>query len=167
MAKDLIKIENTRFIFSTNFEGNPDKDKYKSNARKGNVVLTEDQARELINRGFNVKVTKPQKDSGNDYEPTYFVAVNVHFGSNESMWPKIYLVNDEDRPIRLGPDEIGMLDDIWVKNVDIICGQHEYDQGKFTLYVRVMYVTQNTDEDPFADKYNTSFDNKYTDNIPF
>lgn len=164
MSKELISIEGTRFIFGTNFEGNPDKDTYKSSARKGNIILNDEQAKELIKQGFNVKVTKPKPDSLDDFEPTYYVSINVKYGENPNLWPKVYLVSADEDPMLLGPDSIGTIDDIWVDNVDVICGQYEYSPGKSTLYVRVMYVTQHIEEDLFASKYRHRHN---TDDVPF
>lgn len=165
MAKELISIENTKFIFATNFEGDPNKDKFKSPARKGNIILNEEQAKDLMARGFNVKVTKPKPDAVDEFVPTYYVSIIVRYGDNPNLWPKVYLVTDGSEPVKLGPDTLGMIDDIWVRSVDVICGEHEYDVGKSTLYVRVMYVTQNVEEDPFAQKYMRS--NAVDLDVPF
>lgn len=161
MANELINIENTRFIFATNFEGNPDKDKYRSPARKGNIVLTPEQARDLGSRGFNVKQTKPKPEEEEGFETTFFIPIIVRFGDKENLWPRIYLVSGDSEPVKLGPDTIGMIDDLWVENVDVTCGAHEYEPGKSTLYVRVMYVTQRLDEDCYAEKYRRHDDNPF------
>lgn len=166
MASELIRIEGSRFIFSTNFEGDPAKDKYRSPARKGNIVLSEEQAKDLRARGFNVKETKPRPDEEDGFVPTYFVPIIVRFGEKEALHPKIYLVTGENnQPVRLTDKTIGLLDDIWVENVDCMCGAHEYEPGKFTLYVRVMYVTQKTEEDPYASKYSTNI--PIEEDVPF
>ena len=65
----LVSIENTRFIFETNFSGDPRRDKYGSDKRYANIVIPEELANELSDEGFNVKCTNPKDD---EYEKTYF-----------------------------------------------------------------------------------------------
>lgn len=153
MAKELISIADTRFIFATNFEGDPTKDKYRSPQRKGNIVVTEEQADKLRSLGCNVKVTQPKPGYEEEYEPTYYITVLVRFGENRELWPKIYLISGNSEPVRLTEETVGRIDDIWVENVCVTCARHEYEPGKNTLYVRSMYVTQKLDEDPFADRF--------------
>lgn len=43
--KAKVNIDNTRFIFDTNFSGDPNRDRYGSSRRRVNVVIpTEEQA---------------------------------------------------------------------------------------------------------------------------
>ena len=39
MRNNNVYIEDTRFIFDTNFAGDPNRDKYGSDARKANLVI--------------------------------------------------------------------------------------------------------------------------------
>ena len=152
MARELIHFADTKFIFRTNFAGDPSKDKYKSDKRKGNLVLNDIQAHELMDKGFNVKVTKPRSEDDNDFEPVYYITINVKFGDVPDYWPKIYLISGNNPPVRLLEDNVGRIDDLWVKKVECACAEYISEKGK-TLWVRSMYVTQNIDEDPFAEKY--------------
>ena len=151
--KKLISIENTRFIWRTNFSGDPERDTFGSEARKANVVIpTEEQAMELIEQGFNVKQTRPKPGEEEGFVPTYFVAVNVNYDTN---WPpKIWLVSGKSEKTLLDADSIDILDKIYVLNVDVVlnpyCNQRT---GKSSLYVRTMYVTQDIEDDPFAARY--------------
>lgn len=151
--KRLISIENTRFIWRTNFSGDPERDTFGSEARKANVVIpTEEQAMELIEQGFNVKKTRPKPGEEEDFVPTYFVAINVNYDTN---WPpKIWLVSGKAEKVLLDADSIDILDKIYVLNVDVVlnpyCNQRT---GKSSLYVRTMYVTQDIEDDPFAHRY--------------
>ena len=51
----IVSIENTRFIFETNFSGDPRRDKYGDTKRYVNIVIPEEIACELSDEGFNVK----------------------------------------------------------------------------------------------------------------
>lgn len=81
-----VSIENTRFIFTTNFSGDPSRDRFGSNKRRVNLVLTEDMAHHLMDMGVTVKQTRPNPEKTYDesFLPTYFVPVNVNM---ESKWP--------------------------------------------------------------------------------
>lgn len=148
-----IRIDDTRFIFATNFAGDPNKDKYRSQTRKGNIVIPDaDFAQELADRGFNVKVTRPKEGEEEGFEPEYFVSVIVRYGPNKRRWPKIYVVTNGRRTL-LDEDTVGDLDDMWIKNVNVILNPNEYEEGKYTLYVDIMYVEENTDDDPYASRY--------------
>jgi hypothetical protein len=153
MAKELMSFEGRRFKYATNFSGDPTKDKYHESNRKGNLLITQDEAKRLESMGFNVKMTKPVEGKESEYNPEWYIKIIVKFGENETLWPKVYLLSGDNEPKKLGPDTIGMIDDIWVGNVDVVCAPYEYEPGKFTLYVRFMYVTQNVDDDPYYAKY--------------
>ena len=150
--KKLISIENTRFIFKTNFSGDPARDTYGSDARRANIIISDpQQAEELLAEGFNVKQTKPRDDDEN-FEPTYFVAINVNY---DSSWPpKIYLVSGDAEPVPLDEESIDILDKIYVINVNAVLNPyHNQKTGRCSLYVRTMYVEQDIEDDPFAMKY--------------
>lgn len=70
-----VSIENTRFIFTTNFSGDPSRDRFGSNKRRVNLVLTEDMAHHLMDMGVTVKQTRPNPEKTYDesFLPTYFV----------------------------------------------------------------------------------------------
>lgn len=81
--KAKVNIDNTRFIFDTNFSGDPNRDRYGSSRRRVNVVIpTEEQARQLIEMGLNVKQTKPNPNYIYDepFVPTFYVPVTVNMG---------------------------------------------------------------------------------------
>ena len=151
MPNKMIAIENSRFIFKTNFSGDPERDRYGSSVRKGNLVIPDPmQARELIDAGFNVKMTKPREGEEEDFVPTYYVSVIVNFDSN---WPpNIYLVNERGEARPLDDETISTIDKIRVKNVNAILNPHKWKDG-FTMYVKTMYVEQSLEDDPFASRY--------------
>lgn len=156
IERKLISIENTKFIFRTNFSGDPDRDKYGSTVRKGNVIIPDHiQARELIDAGFNVKMTKPREAEDEGFAPKYFVSVIVNYDSERP--PKVYLVSGDAEPVLLDEESIAAIDSCYVLNVNVTLNPY-YNQrtDRNSLYVKTMYVEQDMEEDPFMDRYKTS-----------
>lgn len=151
-----VNIDDTRFIFDTNFSGDPNRDRFGSDTRKVNVVIpTEEQAQQLIDMGVNVRMTKPNPERTYDepFVPTYFVPVIINLKSN---WPPhVYWITTNGKRILCTEDTISQLDFIRVKNVCVQATLFEQkrDPGKFSLYADVMYVEQDVDADPYADRY--------------
>ena len=55
-----VNIDDTRFIYQTNFSGDPARDRFGSDKRRVNIVIpTVEQARQMMNMGIKVKETKP------------------------------------------------------------------------------------------------------------
>lgn len=151
--KKLIHIENSRFIFNTNFAGDPEKDRFGSDARQANLVIPSyEQAMELLDMGLKVKQTNPRPGEEEDYQPTYFVAIKANYDSD---WPpKIHLVSGDSDPVLLDEESVGRIDKCYVLNVDAVLNIYENSRtGTKSLYVRTMYVTQDVEDDPFAAKY--------------
>ena len=58
-----VNIDDTRFIFTTNFSGDPERDRFGSDQRRVNVVIpTEELAQHLLDLGVKVKQTKPNPE---------------------------------------------------------------------------------------------------------
>ena len=151
--KRIFCLEDTRFIFATNFEGNPDKDRFHSGQRKGNVIIpTKELADEMMDYGINVRQTRPREDD-EDFVPTYYVSVLVNFRCPERFQPKIYIVSGDAEPVRLDEDSVKQIDYMWVDRVNVTLSPNEYEPGRFSLYVQTMYVEQRIDDDPFAKRY--------------
>jgi len=155
MAKKLISIENTRFIFKTNFSGDPERDNYGNTTRCANIIIPDEElARELANEGFNVRQTNPKPGQEEGFEPTYFVKVIVNY---DSEWPpKIYLVSGDSEPQILDEESVDTLDKVYVINVNVILNRYinkKKKDAKPSLYVRTMYVEQDVEDDPFAARY--------------
>jgi hypothetical protein len=151
--KKLISIENSNFIYRTNFSGDPERDSFGSDARIANIIIPDhEQARELIDEGFNVKTTKPREGEEEDFVPTYFVPIKVNYDTD---WPpKIYLVTGDADPVLLDEDSIDVLDKCYVLNVNAILNPYQNPRtGRSSLYVRTMYVEQDIEDDPFAHRY--------------
>lgn len=151
MRTNLVIVENGKFIFDTNFAGDPKKDRFGSDERKANLVIPDiDLARELIDDGFNVRLTKPRVGEEEGFVPRYFVRVKLNY---KSTWPpKVYLVTDEDKSVLLDEESVACLDDIWVDRVNAVLNRYEGPNGK-SLYVKSMEVYQKVDDDPISAKY--------------
>jgi hypothetical protein len=149
----LISIENTNFIFNTNFSGDPNRDRFGSTARRANVIIpTYDQAMELMEMGLNVKQTNPREGEEEGFEPEYFLAVNINYDS--TFPPKIYLVSGDADPVELDANSVGMIDNCYVLNVNVVLNPYRNQvTGRSSAYVRTMYVEQDIADDPFASRY--------------
>jgi hypothetical protein len=159
MLKDkIVVIENTKFIFRTNFAGDPEKDeKYHSSTRRGNLIIPdENMARSLAEEGFSVKATNPRPGEEEGFIPKFFVPVVLNYDSDlaKERPPKVYLVSGNNEPVLLDGDTAGRIDDAYVLNVNATLEKvHSKRYDKNILYIRVMYVEQDIDDDPFASRY--------------
>ena len=80
--------------------------------------------------------------------------------------PKVYLVSGNCEPKLLDEDSVGSIDQMRVKNVNVILNPYEYDPANngMSLYVRTMYVEQDLDDDPYAARYRARQEG---DEVPF
>ena len=149
----LISIENTNFIWTTNFAGDPERDSFGSDARQANIIIPDHmQARMLIDEGFNVKSTRPKEGEEEGFIPTFFVNIKVNYDTN---WPpKIYLVSGDSEPKELTEETVALIDKAYVRNVNVVLNPYQNSRtGTKSLYVRTMYVEQDIEDDPFAHRY--------------
>lgn len=154
MAGNLVILENTRFIFQTNFAGDPRADKYGSDARKGNIIINDrDIAKQLIDEGFNVKMTRPRdEEDESDFIPDYFITVKMNF---DSKWPpKVFLMTDALHGVLLDVDSVREIDAAWVDKVNVVLNKYENRlTGRKSFYVKSMEVYQRVDDDPIARRH--------------
>lgn len=152
--RDPIFVENTKFIFRTNFAGDPNKDRFKNGTRRGNLIIPDEQlALELSESGYNVKQTNPREGEEEGFVPTYFVPIIVGY-NHPKRKPHIYLVTN-GVPSELDEQNVGLIDDVYVKNVNVTLNpRYSEDRDTWTLYVSQMYVEQDVDDDPWAARYN-------------
>ena len=154
IERKVIALENTNFIYKTNFSGDPARDeRFGSDVRKGNIIIPDPLlARELAEEGFNVKQTRPAPGDEDDFVPTYFVPVKVNY---DTQWPpKIYIVSGNSDPVLLDEESITMIDTCYVRNVNAVLSPYRNKRtGTMSLYVKTMYVEQDIDDDPFASRY--------------
>lgn len=162
MLNDRIALDDTRFIYATNFSGDPSRDRFGDDRRKCNIIIpTEAQAKEMTKAGYKVLATRPREyDDPETFKPEYYVLAQVKYRKNNrepvKYPPKVYLVSGNNPPVLLTEDTVSCLDQIRVKNVNVILNPHEYESAGgsgVSLYVRTMYVEQDMDDDPYAARY--------------
>ena len=161
MNNKTIAIENTRFIFQTNFSGNPENDRYGDERRKANLMIPDpEQAKDLMKMGYKVRQTRPrQEDDPETFVPEYFIPVLLKYRNRSGIPvkypPKVYLVVEDNDPVLLDEDNISCIDQMRIKNVNVILNPYEYDEATHarSLYIRTMYVEQDLDDDPYAARY--------------
>lgn len=151
--RDPVFIENSKFIYRTNFAGDPTKDKYKSTTRRGNLIIpNEGQALEMIDAGYNVKVTNPREGEEEGFVPTYYIPVIIGY-SHPKRKPKVYLVTN-NVPTELDEDQVHLIDEVYVLNVNAtLYPRYNPDRDSWTMYVSNMYVEQDVEDDPWAGRY--------------
>ena len=158
-----INFDDTRFIYTTNFSGDPKRDRFKDSRRKVNVIIpSEQQAKDLTKAGFKVRATKPSEyDDPATFVPEYYIMVQVKYrkddGEPVKYPPDVYLVTPGNDPVKMTEETVGCLDQIRVKNVNCIATTRDYvdrdgNPGK-SLFARTMYVEQDMDDDPYAARY--------------
>jgi hypothetical protein len=156
---NIIAIDDTKFIYETNFSGDPARDKFGDARRKCNIVIPNPrQAEEMLEKGFRIKQTKPGADDDpDDFIPTYFVQAVLkyrdRYGKPLKYAPRVYLVNMDNEAIPLDEDSVSTLDNIRAANVNVILNAWETEDGSYSLYIRTMYVEQDFDSDPYASRY--------------
>ena len=98
-----VNIDDTRFIFTTNFSGDPERDRFGSDQRRVNVVIpTEELAQHLLDLGVKVKQTKPNPERTYDepFVPTLYVPVNIKM---DSKWPPhVYWITLQGKRTSIG-----------------------------------------------------------------
>ena len=158
----IIAIDNTNFIFETNFSGDPARDKYGDRRRKANILIADpEQARDLMEAGFKVKETKPGRNCPDpeNFVPQYHIVGLLKYRKDNGepvKWPpKVVLLTGKDlKETELDEETAGTLDHIRVKNVNVILNPRiDPENDKKTLYIRTMYVEQDMDDDPYAEMY--------------
>lgn len=140
-VNDKITIEGARLIFR-NFSGEEGQFNPKGN-RNFCVLLDPDLAERLEEDGWNVKHLKPREDED---EPQAYLQVKVMFGK---IPPHCILVTSKNKKT-LTEDQVGMLDWVEIKNVDLIIRPYNYELRDGTrgvkAYLKAIYVTIVEDE---------------------
>lgn len=157
--RELIYLNDTNFIYKRNFSGNPERDKYGNTARRGNIIIPDEETlNHLVQLGINVKSTKPRDGEEEGFEPVWYMPVIINFESDmaKARPPKIYLVKGEDgEPELLDDETVGQIDAVYVTNVKAtieVVYLQRFD--KMAAYVRTMYVFTDADDDPWASEFN-------------
>lgn len=159
--RQVIVFENTKFIFVTNFSGDPSRDNYGSSERKANIIIpSKEMADRLSEDGFNVRVTKPREGYEDEYEPQYYINIKLNY--NFPTPPVVYMVKDGRRTM-LQEAQLVDIDHARITNVNAVCNPYfNQKRGTKSLYVQTMYVEVDSNYDPFAERYMPD-----DDEIPF
>jgi len=142
-------IEDAKII-RRNFSGR--EETYNTLGKRNVLVLLENKqlVEEMIADGWNVKTLKPREEGD---EPGHAIKVTIAFKVRP---PKVVMITSKRRT-ELNSDEIGMLDHVRFKNVDLIFVQYRWtmrdrpSESGVSAYLKTMYVT--IDEDPLELKY--------------
>ena len=134
-----------------NFSGS--KDKYNEHPMPYfSVTLHKKDADRLSERGFNVKIPKPNPEydeEGTEREPFITVKVNM----NGSHPPRVVMrTTRKDQTLK--GDMIGILDSANITHADMIIRPYDWDktgEQAPTAYLQSLYV--DIEEDYLADKY--------------
>ena len=138
-------IDDTNFIFATNFRGDPARDRFGDNRRKATIYIPDpEQAKD------------PETFEPEYYTPIFLAYRDLH-GTPLKYLPQVYLVCGDAEPLLLTEENVGKTidEDIRVKNVNVVLNLKEKKNkpGEFTLYINKMYVEQDLDDDPYAARY--------------
>lgn len=153
VANNSITIDGTKFIFETNFAGDPKRDRFNSTQRRANLIIpSEEQAIALQNMGINVKETKPKPGEEEGFIPTYFVVIKLNYDSQRP--PKVYLMVDHS-DVLLNSETVCCIDSMWVDRVNVVLNIYDGQNGT-SLYIKSMEVFQRLDDDPIASRHRLS-----------
>ena len=143
--RDILQIDEARIVYR-NLSGRGDKYNREGDRNFAVLIPNEDIARELLDRGWNVKI-KPPREEGD--EPFIFLPVKVKFNDRG---PNVYLRTGRIQN-RLDEESVSCLDNIDIVSVDLDIRPFDWDvNGKTgrTAYLQSMRVTQNIDR--FAER---------------
>ena len=146
--RDILQIDDARIIYR-NFAGRGDKYNREGDRNFAVVIPDEEMAKELTDRGWNVKIKPPREDGDT---PFMFLPVKVKFNDRG---PNVYLKTGNNQN-RLDEESIGLIDNIDIISVDLDIRPFDWDvngkQGR-TAYLQSMRVTQDIDRFAARDDY--------------
>lgn len=149
MARNDIVFEHAEITFR-NFSGKPTA--FSANpGRNFSIWLSQEQAKELSDNGWNVRMTNPTNP---EYEPRPYLPVKVEY---DNYPPKVVLVKESTKKmIPLDEESIKQLDYAEIVNADVVINPYNWEvNGKkgIKAYLKSMYVTiaENVLDDKYAD----------------
>lgn len=142
-----LEIENARLIFR-NFAGKPDKYNAKGGIRKFGVIISPDQAEQLRDEGWNIKMLPPKEEDG---EPLFYLSVKVQYG--EFRQPNVFLISNGRKQL-LDEESVASIDYAELQYVNLVIAPYYWEvNGKngINAYLKTGYFEIVTDS--FADRY--------------
>lgn len=121
----------------------------KSDERFCNFVVPRDMVEEFEKRNIDMwAASEPNEDDG---YLTRFSKMKIKF--NE--YTKIMLVEPNQKPVPITENTATILDNIRIRNADVEVGRsgNPNKRGRYSLWVRTLYVYQDLPQDPFASKF--------------
>lgn len=146
--RDILQIDDARIIYR-NFAGRGDKYNREGDRNFAVVIPDEEMAKELTDRGWNVKIKPPREDGDT---PFMFLPVKVKFNDRG---PAVYLKTGNNQN-RLDEESIGLIDNIDIVGVDLDVRPYDWEvngkEGR-TAYLQSMRVIQDVDRFAERDEY--------------
>lgn len=130
---------------------------FKTEERFANFVVPADMVDDFLRNDIDMwQAAEPNEDGS----VTHFSKMKIKF--NE--YTKICLVAPKSKPVQLTEETVGTLDGIRIRNADVELGRSgsPNKRGKYSLWVRTLYVYQDLPQDPFASKF-AEFDEPQVD----
>lgn len=140
--KDNVTIQEVPIGF-LNFGGNPDKFNPKGGRRYFSIFLTDEQARELEAKGWNVKWPRDYDHEADARQPS--LKITVHY--SERSKPRVVLITDRGRQ-GLPEDLIDIIDTLDIQYADVTFRpyDHQMNGGGRTAYLKSIFVVMQPDE---------------------
>lgn len=133
-----VEVVGCRLIFK-NFAGR--KDKFNEEGRRHvSIVLSEQQADELAEQGYNVK-SRPPRQEGDD--TLYHLKLNVKFDT-AGRPPRVVMVTKK-KQTRLDEDIVDLLDDLYIERANVRFRAWEYEPGKRSAYLQTLFAVVQED----------------------
>lgn len=145
MANDEMQnetFEDARVVFR-NFSGREGKYNREGD-RNFAILLEDDRANDLIDKGWTVKYLRPREDGD---EPKPYLPVTVKY-SPKARPPKVVLITSRGKNM-LDEGLVGTLDFAEIKNADLIVRPYQWDVNGATgvkAYLQSIFVTIYEDE---------------------
>lgn len=157
--RGILQIDDARITYK-NFAGVGSKFN-REGERNFSLIIPDEEVKDALKaEGWNVKikVPDPSKPRDVDDKPFMHLPVKVKFNddydpeSEDDRGPYCYLITGNNK-VRLGPDNIGCLDNVWIDSIRLDIRPYDWEvNGKTgrTAYLHAIEVTQSI-TDRFAD----------------